>query len=121
MLGGPLLFHCHTEEKGLLKIWFYVLLLGNADFELKVGTIAPKKFIARLRKEKVEFDNYMQQVAVIAIYYNINTINSIDTINTININIINTINNVQINFKNNSSNRLIPSKEKDFVPFQHQT
>ena len=28
----------------------------------KVGTIAPKKFIARLRKEKVEFDNYMQQV-----------------------------------------------------------
>ena len=67
MLGGPLLFHCHTEEKGLLKNWFYVLLLGNADFELKVGTIAPKKFIARLRKEKVEFDNYMQQVAVDAI------------------------------------------------------
>ena len=30
----------------------------------KVGTIAPKKFIARLRKEKVEFDNYMQQVMV---------------------------------------------------------
>ena len=29
----------------------------------KVGTIAPKKFIARLRKEKVEFDNYMQQVS----------------------------------------------------------
>ena len=29
---------------------------------LQVGTIAPKKFIARLRKEKVEFDNYMQQV-----------------------------------------------------------
>jgi len=28
----------------------------------KVGTIAPKKFIARLRKEKLEFDNYMQQV-----------------------------------------------------------
>ena len=28
----------------------------------KVGTIAPKKFIARLRKEKIEFDNYMQQV-----------------------------------------------------------
>ena len=31
---------------------------------LKVGTIAPKKFIARLRKEKVEFDNYMQQVSI---------------------------------------------------------
>ena len=32
---------------------------------MKVGTIAPKKFIARLRKEKVEFDNYMQQVTMI--------------------------------------------------------
>ena len=53
-----------------------------------MGTIAPKKFIARLRKEKVEFDNYMQQVAVNAIYYNINTIYSINTINIININII---------------------------------
>ena len=29
-----------------------------------MGTIAPKKFIARLRKEKVEFDNYMQQVSI---------------------------------------------------------
>nr|CAG4640870.1 EOG090X06IH [Eulimnadia texana] len=29
----------------------------------KVGTIAPKKFIARLKKEKEEFDNYMQQDA----------------------------------------------------------
>merc|ERR1712037_422135 len=28
----------------------------------KVGTIAPKKFIARLRKEKVEFDNYISIV-----------------------------------------------------------
>jgi len=27
----------------------------------KVGTIAPKKFINRLKKEKEEFDNYMQQ------------------------------------------------------------
>ena len=35
-----------------------------AEF-VKVGTIAPKKFIARLRKEKVEFDNYMQQVTII--------------------------------------------------------
>jgi len=33
----------------------------------KVGTIAPKKFIARLRKEKVEFDNYMQQVIMIVV------------------------------------------------------
>ncbi|CAG0914873.1 unnamed protein product [Notodromas monacha] len=29
----------------------------------KVGTIAPKKFIARLRKEKEEFDNFLQQDA----------------------------------------------------------
>nr|CAG4636183.1 EOG090X06IH [Eubosmina coregoni] len=29
----------------------------------KVGTIAPKKFINRLKKEKEEFDNYMQQDA----------------------------------------------------------
>ena len=29
----------------------------------KVGTIAPKKFIARLKKEKIEFDNNMQQVS----------------------------------------------------------
>ena len=32
---------------------------------MKVGTIAPKKFIARLRKEKGEFDNYMQQVSLV--------------------------------------------------------
>merc|ERR1712032_590175 len=30
----------------------------------KVGTIAPKKFIARLRKEKVEFDNYINEIIV---------------------------------------------------------
>ena len=40
---------CHYDSDSELKL-------------MKVGTIAPKKFIARLRKEKVEFDNYMQQV-----------------------------------------------------------
>merc|ERR1711994_423219 len=41
----------------------------------KVGTIAPKKFIARLRKEKVEFDNYMQQDAHEFLNFLINHIN----------------------------------------------
>merc|ERR1712032_37394 len=43
----------------------------------KVGTIAPKKFIARLRKEKVEFDNYMQQDAHEVLIFLINHINEI--------------------------------------------
>jgi len=43
----------------------------------KVGTIAPKKFIARLRKEKVEFDNYMQQDAHEFLIFLINHINEI--------------------------------------------
>eukprot|EP00094_Tigriopus_californicus_P002027 TCALIF_01953-PA protein Name:"Similar to USP46 Ubiquitin carboxyl-terminal hydrolase 46 (Pongo abelii)" AED:0.17 eAED:0.17 QI:0/0.8/0.63/0.90/1/1/11/530/644 len=41
----------------------------------RVGTIAPKKFIARLRKEKVEFDNYMQQDAHEFLNFLINHIN----------------------------------------------
>ncbi|XP_071744660.1 ubiquitin carboxyl-terminal hydrolase 46 isoform X2 [Lepeophtheirus salmonis] len=43
----------------------------------KVGTIAPKKFIARLRKEKVEFDNYMQHDAHEFLNFLINHINEI--------------------------------------------
>jgi len=43
----------------------------------KVGTIAPKKFIARLRKEKIEFDNYMQQDAHEFLIFLINHINEI--------------------------------------------
>nr|CAG4651833.1 EOG090X06IH [Triops cancriformis] len=43
----------------------------------KVGTIAPKKFIARLRKEKEEFDNYMQQDAHEFLNFLINHINEI--------------------------------------------
>lgn len=43
----------------------------------KVGSIAPKKFIARLRKEKVEFDNYMQQDAHEFLNFLINHINEI--------------------------------------------
>lgn len=43
----------------------------------KVGSIAPKKFIARLRKEKEEFDNYMQQDAHEFLNFLINHINEI--------------------------------------------
>jgi len=43
----------------------------------KVGTLAPKKFITRLRKEKVEFDNYMQQDAHEFLNFLINHINEI--------------------------------------------
>ncbi len=39
------------------------LFYSIATQKKKVGTIAPKKFIARLRKEKVDFDNYMQHDA----------------------------------------------------------
>ena len=39
--------------------------------------IAPKKFIARLRKEKEEFDNYMQQDAHEFLNFLINNINEI--------------------------------------------
>ena len=64
--GGPLL------QVGLFYFTFNGLEFLDSKFlnfsivtqKRKVGTIAPKKFIARLRKEKVEFDNYMQQVAV---------------------------------------------------------
>nr|CAG4647912.1 EOG090X06IH [Moina brachiata] len=43
----------------------------------KVGTIAPKKFIARLKKEKEEFDNYMQQDAHEFLNFLINHISEI--------------------------------------------
>ena len=47
----------HFEDRGLT-----LSLCSIVTQKRKVGTIAPKKFIARLRKEKIEFDNYMQQV-----------------------------------------------------------
>lgn len=43
----------------------------------KVGSIAPKKFIARLRKEKEEFDNYMQQDAHEFLNFLVNHINEL--------------------------------------------
>lgn len=43
----------------------------------KVGSIAPKKFIAKLRKEKDDFDNYMQQDAHEFLNFLINRISEI--------------------------------------------
>ncbi|KAF0294758.1 Ubiquitin carboxyl-terminal hydrolase 46 [Amphibalanus amphitrite] len=53
------------------------LFYNIATQKKKVGTIAPKKFIARLRKEKEEFDNYMQQDAHEFLNFLINNINEI--------------------------------------------
>jgi len=53
------------------------LFYSIATQKKKVGTMAPKKFIARLRKEKVEFDNYMQQDAHEFLNFLINHINEI--------------------------------------------
>merc|ERR1739844_505614 len=53
------------------------LFYSIATQKKKVGTIAPKKFIARLRKEKVDFDNYMQKDAQEFLNFLINHINEI--------------------------------------------
>jgi ubiquitin carboxyl-terminal hydrolase 12/46 len=57
----------------ILTFSFYSI----ATQKKKVGSIAPKKFIARLRKEKEEFDNYMQQDAHEFLNFLINHINEI--------------------------------------------
>ncbi|EEB11507.1 ubiquitin carboxyl-terminal hydrolase, putative [Pediculus humanus corporis] len=53
------------------------LFYSIATQKKKVGSIAPKKFIARLRKEKEEFDNYMQQDAHEFFNFLVNHINEI--------------------------------------------
>lgn len=53
------------------------LFYSIATQKKKVGSIAPKKFIARLRKEREEFDNYMQQDAHEFLNFLINHINEI--------------------------------------------
>lgn len=53
------------------------LFYSIATQKKKVGSIAPKKFISRLRKEKEEFDNYMQQDAHEFLNFLINHINEI--------------------------------------------
>uniref|UniRef100_U5EY40 ubiquitinyl hydrolase 1 n=1 Tax=Corethrella appendiculata TaxID=1370023 RepID=U5EY40_9DIPT len=53
------------------------LFYSIATQKKKVGSIAPKKFIARLRKEKEEFDNYLQQDAHEFLNFLINHISEI--------------------------------------------
>lgn len=50
------------------------LFYNIATQKKRVGTIAPKKFITRLRKENELFDNYMQQDAHEFLNYLLNTI-----------------------------------------------
>ncbi|KAK7503716.1 hypothetical protein BaRGS_00004839 [Batillaria attramentaria] len=50
------------------------LFYSIATQKKKVGTIAPKKFITRLRKENELFDNYMQQDAHEFLNYLLNTV-----------------------------------------------
>lgn len=50
------------------------LFQSIATRKKKTGTIAPKKFIARLRKENEVFDNYLQQDAHEFLNYLLNTI-----------------------------------------------
>lgn len=56
---------------------FHFRFYSIATQKKKVGSIAPKKFIARLRKEKEEFDNYMQQDAHEFLNFLINHINEV--------------------------------------------
>ncbi|CAG0887141.1 unnamed protein product [Darwinula stevensoni] len=53
------------------------LFYSIATQKKKVGTIAPKKFIARLRKEKEDFDNYMQQDAHEFLIFLMNHVNEV--------------------------------------------
>lgn len=64
---------CCLEFSFCLLCRFYSI----ATQKKKVGSLAPKKFIARLRKEKEEFDNYMQQDAHEFLNFLINHINEI--------------------------------------------
>ncbi|KAK0043017.1 ubiquitin carboxyl-terminal hydrolase 12, partial [Biomphalaria pfeifferi] len=50
------------------------LFYSVATQKKKVGTLAPKKFITRLRKENELFDNYMQQDAHEFLNYLLNTV-----------------------------------------------
>lgn len=65
------------ELETLINSPFAFRFYSIATQKKKVGSIAPKKFIARLRKEKEEFDNYMQQDAHEFLNFLINHINEI--------------------------------------------
>ncbi|XP_074650618.1 ubiquitin carboxyl-terminal hydrolase 12-like [Tubulanus polymorphus] len=63
-----------NQKKETLLTCLADLFYNIATQKKKVGTIAPKKFIQRLRKENELFDNYMQQDAHEFLNYLLNTV-----------------------------------------------
>lgn len=63
-----------TQKKETLLTCLADLFYTIAVQKRKVGSIPPKKFIQRLRKENVNFDNYMQHDAHEFLNYLLNTI-----------------------------------------------
>ncbi|ELU08917.1 hypothetical protein CAPTEDRAFT_127326, partial [Capitella teleta] len=66
--------HMRNSKKETLLTCLADLFHNIATQKKKVGTIAPKKFIQRLRKENELFDNYMQQDAHEFLNYLLNTV-----------------------------------------------
>lgn len=62
------------NQKETLLTCLADLFHNIATQKKKTGTVAPKKFITRLRKENEVFDNYMQQDAHEFLNYLLNTI-----------------------------------------------
>ncbi|XP_070554291.1 ubiquitin carboxyl-terminal hydrolase 12 [Ptychodera flava] len=69
-----LAYKAQPKKKETLLTCLADLFNNIASQKKKVGVIAPKKFIARLRKENELFDNYMQQDAHEFLNYLLNTI-----------------------------------------------
>ena len=63
-----------NQKKDTLLTCLADLFYSIATQKKKTGTIAPKKFIQRLRKENELFDNYMQQDAHEFLNYLLNTV-----------------------------------------------
>lgn len=69
-----LAYKAQPKKKETLLTCLSDLFNSVATQKKKVGVIAPKKFIAKLRKENEVFDNYMQQDAHEFLIYLLNTI-----------------------------------------------
>ncbi|XP_066287445.1 ubiquitin carboxyl-terminal hydrolase 46 isoform X1 [Branchiostoma lanceolatum] len=67
-------YKAQPKKKETLLTCLSDLFHSIATQKKKVGVIAPKKFIARLRKENELFDNYMQQDAHEFLNYLLNTV-----------------------------------------------
>ncbi|CAC5362373.1 ubiquitin carboxyl-terminal hydrolase 46-like isoform X1 [Mytilus galloprovincialis] len=69
--------HQKNNKKETLLTCLADLFYSIATQKKKVGTIAPKKFITRLRKEYELFDNYMQQDAHEFLNYLLNRVSEL--------------------------------------------